>query len=205
RLAAHFDNGEVTAYNDTRVDVIAGVEGRFERWGNYAAYDEWAEEYTFVAGRSAAETQIGAGESVTVPAVVTNRTALPADGEVRLHAGEGFPASAPVPFTGLRPARQTRAARALPQTGPGDPGGTRRRRRGRRRVRRPDRHRPPLGGAGVRPGRHRLRRRQHRPPRLARRRALRRRRGGRRRRERGRHTGALLRPLARRLGRGAPR
>lgn len=123
RLAAHFDNGEVTAYNDTRVDVIAGVEGRFERWGNYAAYDEWAEEYTFVAGRSAAETQIGAGESVTVPVVVTNRTALPADGEVRLDVGEGFAASDPVAFTDLAPGGQTRVELVLTHTDPGDPGG----------------------------------------------------------------------------------
>lgn len=90
RLSASFDNGTVSAYNDTRVEIVPGVEGRFERWGNYSAYDEWAEQFTFVAGRSGAESHIGAGESVTVPVVVTNRTTTTQDGEVTLAVESPF-------------------------------------------------------------------------------------------------------------------
>ena len=69
----------VTAYNDTRVQVVQQVEGRYQRWGNQVEYDIWAAEYTWLGGRSAAIAKIGAGESVTVPVVVTNRSHLGAD------------------------------------------------------------------------------------------------------------------------------
>ncbi|QDB79675.1 LPXTG cell wall anchor domain-containing protein [Georgenia wutianyii] len=124
RLAASFDNGTVTAYNDMRVDLVPGVEGRFERWGNFSEYDEWAETFTGVGGRSAAESRIGAGESVTVPVVVTNRTTVPQDGEVTLTAPAPFtvePAS--VPFTGLAPGAQTTVGLTLTHTDPAAPGG----------------------------------------------------------------------------------
>ncbi|PYF99241.1 NPCBM-associated, NEW3 domain of alpha-galactosidase [Georgenia satyanarayanai] len=124
RLAARFDNGTVTAYNDTRVDIVPGVEGRFERWGNFAEYDEWAEAFTYVSGRSPAETRIGAGETITVPVVVTNRTTEAQDGEVTLTAPaplEVAPAS--VPFADLAPGEDTTVELTLTHPDPSAPGG----------------------------------------------------------------------------------
>lgn len=84
QIGVNFSAGGVTAYNDTRVEIVPGIQGRFERWGNYAEYEQWADTFTHVAGRSAAERQIGAGESVTIPVVVTNRTDSTASGQVSL-------------------------------------------------------------------------------------------------------------------------
>lgn len=93
-ISATFSNGSVTAYTDTRIELVAGVEGRFQRWGNYAEYDQWAEEFTNVGGRSNAERQIGAGESITVPVVVSNRTNAAQSGEVSLSLPAGMTADA---------------------------------------------------------------------------------------------------------------
>ena len=60
-ISATFDNGAATAYNNTVVELVAGVDGRFERWGNFAEYEVWAAEFTHAGGRSKAERQIGAG------------------------------------------------------------------------------------------------------------------------------------------------
>ncbi|MEE6288225.1 PIG-L family deacetylase [Georgenia sp. MJ173] len=124
RIAASFDNGTVTAYNDTRVEIVSGVEGRFERWGNFSEYDEWAEQFTYVAGRSSAQSDIGAGETVTVPVVVTNRTAETQNGEVTLEVEAPFvvePAS--VPYADLAAGEDTTVEFTLTHTDPSAAGG----------------------------------------------------------------------------------
>ena len=37
------DRGRATGYTDQVVRVVSPVEGRFQRWGNWAEYDEWLE------------------------------------------------------------------------------------------------------------------------------------------------------------------
>ncbi len=126
KISASFENGTVSAYNNTRVQVVPGVEGRFQRWGNYAEYMEWAEEFTYVGGRSDAERQLGAGETVTVPVVVTNRTAQPQSGEVSLTLPDGITADATSkPFTDLAPDAETTVDFIVTHTDASDPGGQR--------------------------------------------------------------------------------
>lgn len=102
RIAAHFDNGVVTAYNDTRVQVVQEVEGRFVRWGNQAEYEQWAAEYTWLGDRGSAILAIGAGETVTVPVEVTNRSTAAKSGTVGITLPAGLTANTTeIPFTDL--------------------------------------------------------------------------------------------------------
>ncbi|GAA1793386.1 NEW3 domain-containing protein [Agromyces lapidis] len=123
KLAASFD-GEVTAYNDTRVALVAPVEGRFERWGNMAEYEQWTRDHdAYVGGRSNAVAQIGAGETMTVPVEVTNRTAATESGEVALTVPAGFVVdAASKPFEGLAPGDTTTVEFVVTHTDPADPG-----------------------------------------------------------------------------------
>ncbi|GAA4898738.1 hypothetical protein GCM10025789_15890 [Tessaracoccus lubricantis] len=124
KIEAHFDNGTVTAYNDTRVQLVAGVEGQFQRWGNYAAYEAWADEFTRVSGRSSAERQIGAGESVTIPVIVTNRTTVPQTGEVSLQVAAPFTVDqATVAYTALGAGERQTVNFVVTHTDPSDVGG----------------------------------------------------------------------------------
>lgn len=102
KISATFDNGPITAYNDTQVSLVQQVEGRFQRAGNPAEYDVWAAEYTWLGGRSAALTKIGAGESVTVPVVVTNRSTSAQSGTVTIAPPGGITADVTSkPFTAV--------------------------------------------------------------------------------------------------------
>jgi LmbE family N-acetylglucosaminyl deacetylase len=124
KIEARFDNGQVTAYNDARVQLVPGVEGRFQRWGNFAEYEEWADEFTWVAGRSPAERQIGAGESVTIPVVVTNRTNEAASGDVSIALQAPFTVDAATKsFEGLAPGEETVIDFVVTHTDATDPGG----------------------------------------------------------------------------------
>ncbi len=115
----------VTAYNDTRVELTAPVEGRFQRWGNFAEYEQWAADHdAWVGGRSAAVGQIGAGESITVPVVVTNRTTTAQSGTVALSAPAGFALdAASKPFPSLAGGASTTVNFVLTSTDPADAGG----------------------------------------------------------------------------------
>lgn len=123
RVSASFDGG-VTAYNDTRVALVAPVEGRFQRWGNMAEYEQWsAANDAYVGGRSNAVAKIGAGESVTVPVDVTNRTGSPESGTVALQVPAGFTAdAASQPFAALAPGETTTVRFVVTHTDPSDPG-----------------------------------------------------------------------------------
>jgi LmbE family N-acetylglucosaminyl deacetylase len=83
KIAANLTANGVTAYNDTRVQLVSPVEGRFARTGTAAEYDEWADSHeTYVAGLSSAVQSIGAGESITVSVDVTNRSSTVQSGTV---------------------------------------------------------------------------------------------------------------------------
>ena len=123
-ISATFDNGSVTAYNDTRIELVAGVEGRFQRWGNYSEYDQWADEFSHVGGRSNAERQIGAGESITVPVVVSNRTTTAQSGTVALTLPDGMTAdAASKPYSGLAAGADTTVNFVVTHTNPASPAG----------------------------------------------------------------------------------
>ncbi|HEY8456901.1 MAG TPA: PxKF domain-containing protein [Actinopolymorphaceae bacterium] len=90
KIAANLTAGSVTAYTDNVVEIVPAVEGRFKRWGNFAEYDEWAAANTFVAGRSAAVAEIGAGETISLPVVVHNWSDQTQNGTVTLDVPEGY-------------------------------------------------------------------------------------------------------------------
>lgn len=91
KIGADFTAGDITAYNDTRVALTPAVEGRFQRWGNFAEYEQWTvDNDAYVGGRADAVTTIGAGESITLPVEVTNRTSELVDAEVSIDLPSGF-------------------------------------------------------------------------------------------------------------------
>ncbi|KAM9864165.1 hypothetical protein ACIFOC_03071 [Leucobacter aridicollis] len=126
KIGATFTAGDVSAYNDTRVALTAGVEGRFQRWGNFAEYEQWTEaNNAYVGGRSDAVASIGTGESITLPVEVTNRTAGAVDAEVSVAAPAGFALdSATQQVTGISPAGTEVANFVLTHTDPEAQGGT---------------------------------------------------------------------------------
>lgn len=126
KIGASFTSGEITAYNDTRVALTAGVEGRFQRWGNFAEYEQWtADNSAYVGGRSDAVASIGTGESITLPVEVTNRTSGDVDAEVAIEAPAGFALdSATRQVSGIAPGATEVADFVLTHTDPSAPGGT---------------------------------------------------------------------------------
>lgn len=125
KLGVYFSNGTVKAYNDTRVEIVPGVEGRFQRWGNFAEYETWADTYTYVSGRSKAERSIGAGETITVPVVLTNRTAANRSGEVRLELPVGLSADqSSISYSELAPGGTSTVTFHVTHTDPAALGGT---------------------------------------------------------------------------------
>jgi len=126
QVAATFSNGTITAYNNTRVELVAGVEGRFQRWGNFSEYEEWASEYTWVGGRSGAERQIGAGETITVPVVVSNHTGAAQSGTVALTLPSGLVAQdTSKPFSNLAAGASVTVPFVVTHTDPAAAGGQR--------------------------------------------------------------------------------
>ncbi|MEN5072347.1 NEW3 domain-containing protein [Isoptericola cucumis] len=125
RIGAHFTGDGVTAYNDTRFELVPPVEGRFQRTGNSAEYDAWAAANdAHVGGRSPAIGTIGAGESVTVPVEVTNRSSQAQSGDVALEVPEGFTADAASrPYADLGAGETTTVDFVVTHTDPSDPGG----------------------------------------------------------------------------------
>ncbi|WP_022894053.1 sugar-binding protein [Agromyces subbeticus] len=124
KLSAEFAGEGITAYNDTRIELVAPVEGRFERWGTAAEYEQWTEDNdAYVGGRSKAVAQVGAGETVTVPVVVANRTAVDESGTVDLAVPAGFVVdAASKPFADLAPGETTTIPFVVTHTDPADPG-----------------------------------------------------------------------------------
>jgi LmbE family N-acetylglucosaminyl deacetylase len=84
-----------SGYTDNVVRVVSPAEGRFQRWGKWAEYDQWLEQTAPEArrlGRSDAVTTIGLGESADVPVVVHNWSDTPQSGEVSLDLPSGLTA-----------------------------------------------------------------------------------------------------------------
>ncbi|MDA4892720.1 PIG-L family deacetylase [Streptomyces sp. MS2A] len=125
RISADFAGAGVTAYNDTRVDLVPPVDGRFERTGNGAEYEEWMDRTgAYIGGPADAIAAIGAGESKTIPVVVTNRSAVPQTATVALTAPAGFSldaASKDVPA--VAPGETATVPFVLTHLDPADPGG----------------------------------------------------------------------------------
>lgn len=128
RLPIRFasDSAEMTGYNETHVDVVAPVNGRFTRAGNAAYYDQWTAEYNvFVYGQSPARRAIGAGESITVPVTVTNRSSEAQSGTVELTVPEGYALNQPSQsFDAVAPGKTATVEFILTHTDPAAVGNT---------------------------------------------------------------------------------
>ncbi len=97
RISALFRSGTKTGYTDNIVQIVTPVEGRFQRWGNWAEYDQWLTDTAPQAarlGRSAAVQNIGIGRTQQVPVVVHNWSAAQQSGAVSLTLPAGLTADA---------------------------------------------------------------------------------------------------------------
>ncbi len=70
RISAVLSSGANSGYTDDVVRVAPAAEGRFQRWGNWAEFDQWQHDVapaTNRLGRSLAQTTVGVGEDITIP------------------------------------------------------------------------------------------------------------------------------------------
>ncbi len=75
RIAARYVNGTTTGYTDGVVRVVAPVEGRFHRFGNWAEYETWLESEAPLArrlGRSNAVQSMSVSSTKTITVDVHN-------------------------------------------------------------------------------------------------------------------------------------
>ena len=116
--------------------VVSPVEGRFQRWGKFAEYDQWTEQTAPAArrlGRSGAQQTTAAGETITIPVKVHNWSDDPQSGTVSLTLPTGVTADATSkPYATLAPGAETTVNfsvsnsftnATLPTTFPGNPPG----------------------------------------------------------------------------------
>jgi hypothetical protein len=97
RISALLTTGGKTGYTDNVVRIVPPVEGRFQRWGNWAEYDSWVQNVAPQAlrlGRSAAVQTTGVGETFTLPVVVHNWSDSTQSGTVTLTLPSGLTADA---------------------------------------------------------------------------------------------------------------
>ena len=112
KISAQLTDGAMTGYTDNVVQVVPGVEGRFQRWGKFAEYDQWVTQTAPQAlrlGRSPAVDPIGTGETISVPG---GRAQLVQRHPVRRRQPlAARPASPPTPppspYSGLAPGADT--------------------------------------------------------------------------------------------------
>jgi hypothetical protein len=93
KISALVSSGSATGYTDGVVQIVSPVEGRLERWGTWAEYDEWAEQTAPLArrlGRSQALQSIGVGETKTITVDVHNWSTVTQSGDVRLTLPANF-------------------------------------------------------------------------------------------------------------------
>lgn len=111
RVSALFTSGATTGYTDNVVRIVPPVEGRFQRWGNWAEYDAWVQSTAPQAlrlGRSAAIQTTGVGETFTLPVVVHNWSTISQSGTVGLTLPAGITAdAASKPYGPLAPGADT--------------------------------------------------------------------------------------------------
>ncbi|WP_445147822.1 PIG-L family deacetylase [Baekduia sp. Peel2402] len=92
-ISALVTSGSATGYTDNAVRVVSPVEGRLERWGTWAEYEDWAENTAPNArrlGRSQALQSIGLGETKTIQVRVHNWSSSAQSGDVSLTAPSGY-------------------------------------------------------------------------------------------------------------------
>ena len=96
KISARYTTGDKSGYTDNVVRAVAPVEGRFQRWGNWAEYDSWLTDVAPQAqrlGRSSAIASMGVGTSRDVDVVVHNWSATTQSGTVSLALPAGLTAS----------------------------------------------------------------------------------------------------------------
>jgi len=97
KIAGRYASGSATGYTDDVVRVVSPAEGRFQRFGKWAEYDEWLEDEGSAArrlNRSAAIQSMGVGETITVPVKVHNWSTTAQSGDVSLTLPAGMTADA---------------------------------------------------------------------------------------------------------------
>lgn len=111
KISAQLTDGKMTGYTDNVMQVVPPVEGRFQRWGKFAEYDQWLTQTAPQAlrlGRSAAVDPIGTGETISVPVDVHNWSSVAQSGNVSLSLPSGFSADATSkPYSNLAPGADT--------------------------------------------------------------------------------------------------
>lgn len=111
KISALYTSQAKTGYTDNVVRIVSPTEGRFERWGNWAEYDEWLADTAPQAirlGRSAAIQSMSIGSALAVPVVVHNWSNQPQSGTVGLTLPANFTADATSkPYSALAPGAET--------------------------------------------------------------------------------------------------
>jgi LmbE family N-acetylglucosaminyl deacetylase len=97
KIAAHLSVGKMTGYTDNAMQIVPAAEGRFQRNGKFAEYDQWVTQDAPQAlrlGRSAAVTSMASGETTSVGVDVHNWSTSTQQGNVSIALPAGFSADA---------------------------------------------------------------------------------------------------------------
>ncbi|MEU4288632.1 PIG-L family deacetylase [Kribbella sp. NPDC026596] len=98
KVSATYTTAHATGYTDNVVRIVAPAEGRFQRWGNWAEYDQWLQNTAPQAnrlGRSQAIQSMGIGTTIDIPVVVHNWSTQQQTGAVSLDLPADFTVDAP--------------------------------------------------------------------------------------------------------------
>ncbi|MBO0812532.1 MAG: PIG-L family deacetylase [Microlunatus sp.] len=96
KIGATVTAGQASGYTDTVVQSVAPAEGRYQRWGKWAEYDNWLENTAPAArqvGRSSAVATVGLGQTLSIPVDVHNWSTSPQSGTVSLDLPGDFSAT----------------------------------------------------------------------------------------------------------------
>ncbi|GAB2631421.1 PIG-L family deacetylase [Kribbella swartbergensis] len=119
KIAATYTTAKASGYTDNVVRIVAAVEGRFQRWGNWQEYDEWLAKTAPQAnrlGRSQAIQSMAVGSTIDVPVTVHNWSAKPQSGAVSLSLPPNFTVDAPSKPYDLQPGGDTTVTFKLTNT-----------------------------------------------------------------------------------------
>jgi LmbE family N-acetylglucosaminyl deacetylase len=97
KIAAHLSVGKMTGYTDNTMQIVPAAEGRFQRNGKFAEYDQWVTQDAPQAlrlGRSAAVTSMASGETTSIGVDVHNWSDATQQGNVSITLPAGFSADA---------------------------------------------------------------------------------------------------------------
>ncbi|HEX5926568.1 MAG TPA: Ig-like domain repeat protein [Baekduia sp.] len=96
KVSALVTSGSATGYTDNVVRVVSPVEGRLDRWGTWAEYEDWAQNTAPDArrlGRSQALQSIGVGETKSIDVRVHNWSSVAQSGTVALTLPSNYTSS----------------------------------------------------------------------------------------------------------------